>query len=44
MDNVKQQEPLPEKANQNQVQKIYPSPSKLPPKNIKDSYSLQEYV
>ncbi|XP_078131423.1 claudin-20-like [Sander vitreus] len=40
MDNVKTQKPPQEKPEQ----KAYSSPSKLPPKDIKDSYSLQEYV
>ncbi|KAM7395858.1 hypothetical protein PAMA_007236 [Pampus argenteus] len=44
MDEVKQEEPPQEKPAQDQKQKIYSSPSKLPPKDIKDSYSLQEYV
>ncbi|XP_044024146.1 claudin-20-like isoform X2 [Siniperca chuatsi] len=39
MDKVKQEKP-----EQGQEQKVYSSPSKLPPKDIKDSYSLQEYV
>ncbi|XP_032399745.1 claudin-20 [Etheostoma spectabile] len=40
MDNVKTQKPPQEKREQ----QVYSSPSKLPPKDIKDSYSLQEYV
>ncbi|XP_034383138.1 claudin-20-like [Cyclopterus lumpus] len=40
VDKVKQQNP-PEPERD---QKVYPSPSKPPPKDIKDSYSLQEYV
>ncbi|KAF1377029.1 hypothetical protein PFLUV_G00217640 [Perca fluviatilis] len=40
MDNVKTQKPPQEKAEH----KAHSSPSKLPPKDIKDSYSLQEYV
>lgn len=44
MDGVKQQKPPQEKPGQEQEQKVYSSPSKLPPKDIKDSYSLQEYV
>ncbi|XP_041661259.1 claudin-20-like [Cheilinus undulatus] len=32
------------KAEQNEEQRVYSSPSKLPQKDIKDSYSLQEYV
>lgn len=44
MDEVKQQKPPQEKPKQDQEKKIYSSPSKLPPKDIKDSYSLQEYV
>ncbi|XP_022052643.1 claudin-20-like [Acanthochromis polyacanthus] len=39
MDEVKQ-----EKGKVDQEQKLYSSPSKLPQKDIKDSYSLQEYV
>ncbi|XP_037605870.1 claudin-20-like [Sebastes umbrosus] len=42
MDEVKQQKAPQEKPEQDQ--KVYSSPSKLPPKDIKDSYSLQEYV
>lgn len=42
MDEVKQEKPPQEKPDQEQ--KLYSSPSKLPPKDIKDSYSLQEYV
>lgn len=47
MDEVKQEKPPQEKPPQekpDQEQKLYSSPSKLPPKDIKDSYSLQEYV
>lgn len=44
MDEVKQEKPPQEKPDQDQEQKRYSSPSKLPPKDIKDSYSLQEYV
>lgn len=44
MDEVKQEKPPQEKPDQEQKQKLYSSPSKLPPKDIKDSYSLQEYV
>lgn len=47
MDEVKQEKPPQEKPLQekpDQEQKLYSSPSKLPPKDIKDSYSLQEYV
>lgn len=44
MDGVKQQKPPQEKPGQGQEQRVYSSPSKLPPKDIKDSYSLQEYV
>ncbi|XP_031697546.1 claudin-20-like [Anarrhichthys ocellatus] len=40
MDKVNRQKP-PEPERD---QKVYPSPSKPPPKDIKDSYSLQEYV
>ncbi|CAJ1077764.1 claudin-20-like [Xyrichtys novacula] len=39
-DKVKEEKPLQEKPEQ----KVYSSPSKLPPKDLKDSYSLQEYV
>ncbi|XP_051264786.1 claudin-20-like [Dicentrarchus labrax] len=41
MDEVK---PPQDKPEQNQEHKLYSSPSKLPQKDIKDSYSLQEYV
>ncbi|XP_042358891.1 claudin-20-like [Plectropomus leopardus] len=41
MDKVKQQKSAQEKLEQDQQ---HSSPSKLPPKDIKDSYSLQEYV
>ncbi|XP_038583577.1 claudin-20-like [Micropterus salmoides] len=41
MDKVKQKKP-PEQGQEQK--KVYLSPSKLPPKDIKDSYSLQEYV
>ncbi|TKS75301.1 Claudin-20 [Collichthys lucidus] len=44
MDKVKQEKPPQEKPGQDHGQKLYSSPSKLPPKDIKDSYSLQEYV
>ncbi|XP_018530098.1 claudin-20-like [Lates calcarifer] len=44
MDEVKQEKALKEKPEQDQEQRLYSSPSKLPPKDIKDSYSLQEYV
>ncbi|XP_040920689.1 claudin-20-like [Toxotes jaculatrix] len=44
MDEVKQEKALQEKPKQQQEQRLYSSPSKLPPKDIKDSYSLQEYV
>ncbi|XP_076612871.1 claudin-20-like [Chaetodon auriga] len=44
MDKVKQEKPPQEKPEQNKEQKLYSSPSKLPQKDIKDSYSLQEYV
>ncbi|XP_010735606.2 claudin-20 [Larimichthys crocea] len=44
MDKVKQEKPPQEKPGQHHGQKLYSSPSKLPPKDIKDSYSLQEYV
>ncbi|KAM9339384.1 claudin-20-like [Symphorus nematophorus] len=44
LDNVKQEKAPQEKPGQDQGQKLYLSPSKLPPKDIKDSYSLQEYV
>ncbi|XP_034555403.1 claudin-20-like [Notolabrus celidotus] len=40
-DKVKEEKPP---QVQNQEQRVYSSPSKLPPKDIKDSYSLQEYV
>ncbi|XP_029352498.1 claudin-20-like [Echeneis naucrates] len=39
MDKVKKERP-----EQDQKQRLFSSPSKLPPKDIKDSYSLQEYV
>ncbi|XP_023286122.1 claudin-20-like [Seriola lalandi dorsalis] len=41
---VKQKKALQEKPEKDQEQRLYSSPSKLPPKDIKDSYSLQEYV
>nr|XP_046229558.1 claudin-20-like [Scatophagus argus] len=44
MDGVKQGKPPQGKPDQDQEHKLYSSPSKLPPKDIKDSYSLQEYV
>ncbi|GLD56941.1 claudin-20-like protein [Lates japonicus] len=44
MDEVKEEKALKEKPGQDQEQRLYSSPSKLPPKDIKDSYSLQEYV
>ncbi|XP_053193193.1 claudin-20-like [Scomber japonicus] len=44
MDEVKREKPPQEKPEQDKEQKSYSSPSKLPPKDIKDSYSLQEYV
>lgn len=44
MDEMKQEKPPQEKQEQDKAQKSYSSPSKLPPKDIKDSYSLQEYV
>ncbi len=44
LDEVKQEKRPQEKPGQDQEQKLYSSPSKLPPKDIKDSYSLQEYV
>ncbi|KAF3703239.1 Claudin-20 [Channa argus] len=44
LDKVKHKKPPQEKPELNQQQKLYSSPSKPPPKDIKDSYSLQEYV
>lgn len=44
LDKVKQEKPPQDKPKQDQEQKLYSSPSKLPQKDIKDSYSLQEYV
>ncbi|XP_067428595.1 claudin-20-like [Thunnus thynnus] len=44
MDEMKQEKPPQEKPEQDQEKKSYSSPSKLPQKDIKDSYSLQEYV
>ncbi|XP_049913481.1 claudin-20-like [Epinephelus moara] len=44
MEEVKQQKPPQDKPEQDQQQRVFSSPSKLPPKDIKDSYSLQEYV
>ncbi|XP_022620629.1 claudin-20-like [Seriola dumerili] len=41
---VKQEKALQEKPEKDQEQRLYSSPSKLPQKDIKDSYSLQEYV
>lgn len=43
-DEVKQEKPQQEKPKVDQGQRLYSSPSKLPQKDIKDSYSLQEYV
>ncbi|KAM3861464.1 claudin-20 [Diretmus argenteus] len=42
-DDVEQEKPSQEKPNQDQEQQYY-SPSKLPPKDIKAGYSLQDYV
>ncbi|XP_026164018.1 claudin-20-like [Mastacembelus armatus] len=44
LDKVKQEKAPQDKPEQDPKQKLYSSPSKLPPKDIKDSYSLQEYV
>ncbi|XP_074541328.1 claudin-20-like [Halichoeres trimaculatus] len=43
-DKVKEEKPPQEGPEPNQEPRVYSSPSKLPPKDIKDSYSLQEYV
>lgn len=44
MDEVKQEKRPQEKPEQDQKKKLYSSPSRLSPTDIKDSYSLQEYV
>lgn len=44
LDKVKHEKPPQVKPEPIQQQKLYSSPSKLPAKDIKDSYSLQEYV
>lgn len=43
-DKVKEDKPPQEEPEPKQEKRVYSSPSKLPPKDIKDSYSLQEYV
>ncbi|XP_070705886.1 claudin-20-like [Pempheris klunzingeri] len=44
LDEVKPEKPPQEKPKVDLEQRLYSSPSKLPQKDIKDSYSLQEYV
>ncbi|XP_071400418.1 claudin-20-like isoform X2 [Centroberyx affinis] len=43
-DDVEQEKPPQDKPQQDQEQQQYYSPSKLPPKDIKAGYSLQDYV